>query len=452
MGSKLKSLDKMKSQERWNKSDVFFLILLLLPTSLAAPENHITKNSVQSKGKTPQNENFNPMELYVGSPEGVSLTHEDGGETFFSYFSAENYLGSYISDYKSQASRKYTRILVGAAEKENVYPLTFNTYLNTGRNANTTIDMRVHKNNDGSVSLSCESNNKFMTWGDGSEKSEDFPGKQVALSSNLYNAEVPLCVEEGICPTCRYNLEVGSITDITFNILNVTFKAPEGWEPSKPSQVSETSILNHADEAIDSTLTVDYSYETIDETVWETAWGFEESSTTSVGLKKVIEVGHSMTAKISYNGKYGTTNTIKETQSVEDSLTVSCPARTKCYLKYTAEKIDNFNVPFTAWVEKTTDTGAMKQFKQNGTWKGVNTLNFHKIFCTENLDTGHSNCPMGMGDGTSTGGKNGGTYLLHSLSFSGGAGLTLIIVLVFFLINRYNLCSSCTRSKSVQQP
>ena len=125
----------------------------------------------------PQNENFDPMELYVGSPEGVSLTHEDGGETFFSYFSAENYLGSYISDYKSQASRKYTRILVGAAKKENVYPLTFNTYLNTGRNANTTIDMRVHKNNDGSVSLSCKNNKKFMAWGDRSEKSKDFPKK-----------------------------------------------------------------------------------------------------------------------------------------------------------------------------------------------------------------------------------------------------------------------------------
>ena len=89
-----------------------------------------------------------------------------------------------------------------------------------------------------------------------------------------------------------------------------------------------------------------------------------------------------MTAKISYDGRQGTTSTIRETQIVED----------------TAEKIDNFNVPFTAWVEKSSDAGAMEQFEQNGTWKGVNTLNFHKIFCTENLDTGHSNCPAGMGD------------------------------------------------------
>ena len=88
-----------------------------------------------------------------------------------------------------------------------------------------------------------------------------------------------------------------------------------------------------------------------------------------------------MTAKISYDGRQGTTSTIRETQIVED----------------TAEKIDNFNVPFTAWVEKSTDTGAMEQFQQNGTWKGVNTLNFHKIFCTENLDTGHSNCPVEWG-------------------------------------------------------
>ena len=136
-----------------------------------------------------------------------------------------SYISSRVQDFKSQAPRKFTRILVGRAQKENVYPLTFNTYLDRERNTNTTIDVRVHRNKDGSVSLSCESTKKFMTWGDGSEKSKDFPGKQVALSSNLNNAEIPLCVEDGICSTCRYSLVVGSITDLRFNILNVTFKA-----------------------------------------------------------------------------------------------------------------------------------------------------------------------------------------------------------------------------------
>ena len=160
-----------------------------------------------------------------------------------------------------------------------------------------------------------------------------------------------------------------------------------------------------------------HSYETIDETDWEHAWGFEGSVTAKAGFqanaliaKATTEV--SMTAKISYDGRQGKTSTIRETQVVEDSLTVSCPARTKCYLKYTAEKINNFGVPFTAWVEKSTDTGAMEQFQQNGTWKGVNTLNFHKIFCTENLNTGHSNCPVGMGDGSSK-------RMVHSGSLSG---------------------------------
>ena len=174
-----------------------------------------------------------------------------------------------------------------------------------------------------------------MTWGDGAEKSKDFPRKQVALSSNLNNAEIPLCFAEGICPTCRYNLEVGSITDLRFNILNVTFKAPEGWEPSKPNQVYETSILNYADEPIDSTLTASHSFETIDETAWEHAWGFEGSVTAKAGFqanaliaKATSEV--SMTAKISYSRRQGTTSTIRETQIVGDGLTVSCPARTKC--------------------------------------------------------------------------------------------------------------------------
>ena len=86
-----------------------------------------------------------------------------------------------------------------------------------------------------------------------------------------------------------------------------------------------------------------HSYETIDETGWENARGFEGSVT-------------AMTAKISYNGRHGTTSTIRETQIVEDALTVSWPASTKRYLKYTAEKIDNFDVPFTAWVEKSTNS------------------------------------------------------------------------------------------------
>ena len=115
------------------------------------------------------------MELFVDSPEGVSLTHEDGGQTFFSYFSKENSLGSYISDFKSLVGKKYTRILVGKG-KENVYPLTFSTYdtYDSERNINTTIEMRVHRNNDGSVSLSCERNKKFMTWGDGEKIAQLF--------------------------------------------------------------------------------------------------------------------------------------------------------------------------------------------------------------------------------------------------------------------------------------
>merc|ERR1712055_148087 len=117
------------------------------------------------------------MELYVDSPEGVSLTHEDGGQTFFSYFSEEKGLGlgSHITDYKSLAAKKYTRILVGPAQegKENVYPLTFKTYLKNTTILDTTIPMRVHRNSDGSVSLSCESNKKFMTWGDGSDTKDN---------------------------------------------------------------------------------------------------------------------------------------------------------------------------------------------------------------------------------------------------------------------------------------
>jgi len=388
-----------------------YFILLLLPNSLAATgeEKEKTKEDKNNnKEEESPNQNFNPMELYVDDHEGVSLTHDDGGQTFFSFFNED---GSYISDFKSQEATKYTRVLVKNTTQENVYQLTFFTHKDQNKNNNKTERMRVHRNSDGTVSLSCESNNKFMTWADPQKsKSKDFPEKQVALSSNLGNAPVPFCVKDGICPTCKYNLVVGSITDLRFNILNVTFETPQGGAPTKPSQVSEKSIFNYGDEPIESTLTVSHSYETVDETSWEQGWGFEASATATAS----VEVGpdfakakgeFSVSAKVSYDGRNGKTNSITETQSVEDSLVVNCPARTACYLKYTAEKIDNFNVPFTAWVEKSTDAGTTEYFQQRGSWMGTNTLNFKKIFCTENLDSDYSNCPMGMGhgvNGTST--------------------------------------------------
>jgi len=389
----------------------YFLLLLLLPNSLAATEDE-KKNTKEVKNNNKEEEspnlNFNPMELYVDDHEGVSLTHDDGGQTFFSFFNED---GSYISDFKSQEATKYTRVLVKNTTQENVYQLTFFTHKDQNRNSNKTERMRVHRNSDGTVSLSCETNNKFMTWADPQKsKSKDFPEKQVALSSNLGNAPVPFCFKDGICPTCKYNLVVGSITDLRFNILNVTFETPQGGAPTKPSQVSEKSIFNYGDEPIESTLTVSHSYETMDETSWEQGWGFEASATATAS----VEVGpdfakakgeFSVSAKVSYDGRNGKKNSITETQSVADSLLVNCPARTACYLKYTAEKIDNFNVPFTAWVEKSTDAGTTEYFQQRGSWMGTNTLNFKKIFCTENLDSDYSNCPMGMGhgaNGTST--------------------------------------------------
>ena len=388
----------------WTKS-TYFLLLLLLPNSLAATEDE-KKNTKEVKNNNKEDEspnlNFNPMELYVDDHEGVSLTHDDGGQTFFSFFNED---GSYISDFKSQEATKYTRVLVKNTTQENVYQLTFFTHKDQNRNSNKTERMRVHRNSDGTVSLSCESNNKFMTWADQKSKSKDFPEKQVALSSYLSNAPVPFCVKDGICPTCKYNLVVGSITDLRFNILNVTFDTPQGGAPTKPSQVSEKSIFNYGDEPIESTLTVSHSYETVDETSWEQGWGFEASATATASVEAGVEgiakasAGFSVSATVSYDGKNGKTNSITETQSVEDSLLVNCPARTACYLKYTAEKIDNFNVPFTAWVEKSTDAGTTEYFQQRGSWMGTNTLNFKKIFCTENLDSDYSNCPMGMGDG-----------------------------------------------------
>jgi len=351
-----------------------------------------------SNDTLPTTKYFNPMDLYVGSKEGVSLAHEDEGQKFSTYaaFSTDRYISPWR--YKSLDSMHYTRILVGATKGNDVYPMTFSIFSVWSFNTYTrTENMKVHQNNDGTVSLSCESNGKYVTWGTvhSDECSTDLNPSGRCWSAHCQSSQFPGCLESGICPHCRYNLVVGSITDLQIRLVDLKWGNPEEAIPSSPNQVAEDITDNYSEEPIATTLKVVYQNAISDTTIWEHAWGFELSISAEVDVDIPFIGGGSVTttATASYNGKYGTENTETSSETFEESKNVACPAHTRCILKYVAQKLDNYNIPFTATVERTQDDGPPLQWQEEGKWRGVQAFNFKTIYCTEDLNTGESNCP-----------------------------------------------------------
>ena len=120
---------------------------------------------------------------------------------------------------------------------------------------------------------------------------------------------------------------------------------------------------NYSETEMQTTLKVSYTQTTSGTTIREHAWGFELSASAEFGVEVPFVGGGcvSTTASASYNGKYGTENTVQDTSTVENSRTVACPPKTKCTLKLVASKLDDYNIPFTALVERTQDFGPPHQ-------------------------------------------------------------------------------------------
>jgi len=342
--------------------------------------------AAEGEEKSPgPNTQFNPMEVYVDQKEGVSLTHEDEGKIRYSVFIAWQFLGylTLSADYKSLSPEHYTRILVGESTQANVYPLTLAVTTYIGQHIELkvdTIEVKVIENNDGTVSMKCMSNNKYATW---------YGACPYGSCPHL------ICIEDGICPRCKFSLTVGSITDIRLTIVDIKFL--DGNAISKtPSQVAEDSTVNQSNTTMKTTLSVQYNSEKTETTNWEHAWGFALSVSAKVEAKIPFVGGGEVTTKasLSYNGKYGTASTKKSAEIFKTTKSVDCPPRTSCTLKYVAYKLDNYKIPFTATVERTQDEGPPIQMEQNGTWYGVQAFKFHTIYSTTHIDTGVSSSPI----------------------------------------------------------
>ena len=92
---------------------------------------------------------------------------------------------------------------------------------------------------------------------------------------------------------------------------------------------------------------------TSETTTWEHAWGIELSASLSSTVNFILESNTiSMGVTLSYNGKYGTSSTVDDKQTVEKRQSYECPSRHHCFFNLMANHLDNQKVPFIATVHK----------------------------------------------------------------------------------------------------
>merc|ERR1719206_1314626 len=117
--------------------------------------------------------------------------------------------------------------------------IQFNYYDFKGHNLveGAPIQMSVVQNSDSTVALRCHYNGLYATWNNLDEDDDHDGHNDEAMITGHYP---PICTEPGICPTCRFSLETGSITDISIRLVDLTWGNPEEAIPSSPSQVRST--------------------------------------------------------------------------------------------------------------------------------------------------------------------------------------------------------------------
>lgn len=344
---------------------------------------------------------FHPMQLYIGSPEGVSFAFEVNGTKQYSYFWASAYgVLSVGADYKNLAPRNYTRMNVteqlGADSDDFMIQFNYYNYQQPSEIMPTEpVPVTVKKNNDGTVALRCPHNGLYAAWSNQDGLTHGDVDKDGREDEAWIEYLAPICTEPGICPKCRFSLETGSINDVFIRLVSFNWGDPEDKIPSNPSFLAEEYTENYSEETLMTKLTVIYSQVVTDTTIWEHAWGFELSVSAGVEFDIPFIGGGSVTATAtaSYNGKYGTEDTVTNTTTTTITKEVPCPKFSRCTLKMVGSKLDDYKIPFTALVERTQDDGPPLQWYENGTWKGVQAFNFHTIYCTMDLISGEDHCP-----------------------------------------------------------
>ena len=163
--------------------------------------------------------------------------------------------------------------------------------------------MRVHKNSDGTISLECQDNEEkglYLMVEPNTEDSTDWEGS--------------ICKMPYISPSSKFELVVGSVPELTARIVSITWGTPDQPLSSSPDVVVEAIDENYSDTEIEITLTNSETRIKRETTTWEQAWGLDlmaqfesEAKIPYIGGAKVT-----LSARATYNGKYGTQDTKEE--------------------------------------------------------------------------------------------------------------------------------------------
>ena len=64
------------------------------------------------------------------------------------------------------------------------------------------------------------------------------------------------CKAEGICPTCKFHVEMGTLQSVQIEIVGLEFGQPEDGIPPIPDIVASDEVINRSDDPIETTLIV----------------------------------------------------------------------------------------------------------------------------------------------------------------------------------------------------
>ena len=64
------------------------------------------------------------------------------------------------------------------------------------------------------------------------------------------------CTEDGICPTCKFHVEMGTLQSVQIEIVGLEFGQPEDGIPPIPDIVASDEVINRSDDPIETTLIV----------------------------------------------------------------------------------------------------------------------------------------------------------------------------------------------------
>ena len=64
------------------------------------------------------------------------------------------------------------------------------------------------------------------------------------------------CTEDGICPTCKFHVEIGTLENVQIEIVGLEFGQPEDGIPPTPDIVLYDDVINRSDDPMPSTFVI----------------------------------------------------------------------------------------------------------------------------------------------------------------------------------------------------